>query len=149
MYSCILCPLAPQQLAGWICKLVAAEDDWSINRWNLMLIKMNAFNVAWQWFAWIFKLPEDLLLGIPWLRLYLLQKQYKWRGPVVSEVGYSFVCEYHLRFFCIKCYSKEAVKMWNAMISENKALQSKFTVSSEICIFGDLFRYYFSGEDKF
>lgn len=27
MHSCILCPLAPQQLTGWVCKLVAAEDD--------------------------------------------------------------------------------------------------------------------------
>lgn len=91
MYSCISCPLAPQQLAGWICKLVAAEYDWSINRWNLMLIKVNAFNIAWQWFAWVFMLPKDLLLGIPWFRLYLLQKQHKWRGPVVSE-GWLFFC---------------------------------------------------------
>lgn len=81
MYSCILCPLAPWQLTGCICKLVAAEDDWSVNRWNLMLIKMNAFNVAWQWFAWIFKSSEDLLLGILWLRLYLLQKAIQMERP--------------------------------------------------------------------
>lgn len=57
-----------------------------------MLIKMNASNVACQWFASIFKLPEELLLGILWLMLYYLQKQYKWRGPVVSE-NWLFFCQ--------------------------------------------------------
>lgn len=28
-----------------------------------------------------------------------------------QRVGYSFVSEYHLHFFCSKYYSKEAVKM--------------------------------------
>lgn len=26
VHSCVLCPLAPRQLAGWVCKLGAAED---------------------------------------------------------------------------------------------------------------------------
>jgi len=43
--------VAPQQLAGWLCKWGAAKDGRSINRWNLMLVEMNAFNVAWQWLA--------------------------------------------------------------------------------------------------
>lgn len=40
------------------------------------------------------------------------------------RAGCSLVCEYHFNFFCIKYYSKEAVKVGNAMISENKTLQS-------------------------
>lgn len=51
------------------------------------------------------------------------KKQYKWRGPVVSE-GWLFCCFcVSLNFFCIKYYSKEAVKVGNAMISENKTLK--------------------------
>lgn len=101
--------------AGWIWKLVAAEDDWSVNRGNLMLIKMNAFNVAWQWFAWIFKAPEDLLLGILWLRLYLLQKAIQMERPCGLWGVAVLFSEYHFNFFCIKYYSKEAVKVRNAM----------------------------------
>lgn len=51
------------------------------------------------------------------------EKQYKWRGPVVSE-SWLFCCLYHFNFFCIKYYSKEAVKVGNAMIPENKTLQT-------------------------
>lgn len=40
------------------------------------------------------------------------------------RAGCSVVCEYHFNFFCIKYYSKEDVKVGNAMISENKTLQS-------------------------
>lgn len=63
------------------------------------------------------------------------------------RAGCSVVCEYHFSFFCIKYYSKETVKVGNAMISENKT-QVKFMVSIEIAVFGDLFRYYFSGKTK-
>lgn len=91
MHSCILCPLAPRQLAGWICKLVAAEDDWSVNRWNLMLIKWMHLMLHGTGLLEFLRLLRISYLEFCGSGCVCSKKQYKWRGPVVSE-SWLFCC---------------------------------------------------------